>query len=271
MFKRYVFVILSFTLIFFLLLGCSVAKNEIAVEEEATEISTVNSISNSNSVTLVAKEMENVTIIKHEKIHSTLSEFTFKIYGKKSKRDYGEDSYDYSANKIEIYKTVDKKELIQEITFEETNTADAECLGFVIEDMNFDGYKDIRIQQFVPAAPNVLYYCWLWDDKSSKYIENEYLEEITSPEFDYETKTIKSFVRGSAADYAKRIYKYIDDVPALIKEIEIEVKFVDDKTVIHYSRKELENGKMQVIQEYYKPYSENILTKMLEKLEELDI
>lgn len=111
----------------------------------------------------------------------------------------------------------DIEKVFQELSFEETNTLDNQSFGFVIEDMNFDGYPDIRIQEDTPAAPNIPYYCWLWDVNSSQYVRNYDLEMITSPEFDSEKQMITSFGRASAAEHYWSIYKYIEGVPTLIK------------------------------------------------------
>ena len=104
--------------------------------------------------------------------------------------------------------------------------------------MNFDGYKDIRIQQFLPASPNVPYYYWLWDKESSKFIKNDDLEKITSPIFDSENKSIKSNVRANAGTYYDYEYKYIGNKLTLVRETE---KIADpEKNVWHITIKQLE-------------------------------
>jgi hypothetical protein len=248
--------LIYFTSFILMLSGCSTLQVEKSVSEPTSIAIQTSSAMNEN----VASEeqmtkgelVEDIVISLKDRIHITSSEFIFKVFGKKLKTEY--DYYKYSANKIQIYKVNGKEELIQEITFDATDTPEEESLGFVIEDMNFDGYKDIRIQQFLPAAPNIPYYCWLWDDKTSKFVENIYLEEITSPEFDQENKIIKSFARASAANHFERTYKYLNGIPTLIKEFEIAAEFLDDKTMIHHITRELKDGRMQVVQEYYEPY-----------------
>ena len=179
----------------------------------------------------------------NEKINPSLTEFTFSVYGKKN-----EDMY--SANKIIIKKSQDKS-IIQELDFDFTETPDNEKLGIEIEDMNFDGYKDIRIQQALPAGPNISYYYWLWDKETGKYIRNEELEEITSPEFDNANETIKSTVRDNAIAYSEMIYKYIDGSPTLIREIE---KVGDtDKKVWNITVREFSGKEMKVVKEYTEP------------------
>lgn len=178
-----------------------------------------------------------------DRIHPSMPEYTFAVYGRKE--DYG-----YSANKIVIFNA--NGDVIQQITFDKTETADGERLGFYIEDMNFDGYKDLRIQQFLPAGPNIPYYYWLWDKNTSRYVRNKELEEITSPEFDDKDKVIKSTVRDSASTYYERVYKYIDGKPTLFRETE---RVADmDKKIWHVTVRELKGSEMKVISKYNEPF-----------------
>src|SRR5215211_5221367 len=55
---------------------------------------------------------------------------------------------------------------------------------FIVEDVNFDGYNDIRLLQFLPAAPNLPYYYWLYNPAKQNFQPQKDLEEITSPTFD---------------------------------------------------------------------------------------
>lgn len=184
----------------------------------------------------------NMVVTLKNKIHPSLPEYTFKIFGRK-KGPF------YSANKILITKK--NQQFIQKLSFDETQTPDGEKLGVVIEDMNFDGYKDLRIQQLTPAGPNIPYYYWLWDKKSSKFLRNKELEQITSPEFDYKNRVIKSSVRNTASSYSEKSYKYINGVPTLNKEIDKD--FDIDKKVWHITIKELKNHKMEIVKKYDEP------------------
>ncbi|MBZ9687442.1 hypothetical protein G9F72_014015 [Clostridium estertheticum] len=178
-------------------------------------------------------------IVLKDKIHPSFPEYKFKVYGQKK------DAL-YSASKIEVYNEVEKK--VQELAFSATSTPDGNQLGIVIEDMNFDGYKDIRIQQFLPATANVPYYYWLWDKETSKFIKNNELEKITSPVFDSESKLIKSNVKGNAGTYYDYEYKYIDSKPTLIREIE---RIADlEKNLWHITIKELVEKEMRVTKKY---------------------
>ena len=114
---------------------------------------------------------------------------------------------------------------------------------FIIEDINFDGFNDIRLLQFLPAAPNLPYYYWTYDPATQKYRRQKALEEITSPEFDPEKKLIYSFWRGSCCDHGRSTYRYINGKPTLIEESE--VKEEDDKVIT--TLKKLVNGRMKLV------------------------
>ena len=89
----------------------------------------------------------------------------------------------------------------------------------VIEDMNFDGINDFRIIAMLPPGPNIPYICFLWDKKSGKFVHAEFLDDITSPEFDSKTKTVTSSSRESANKYRKDIYKYKGGKLVLVKSV----------------------------------------------------
>lgn len=180
-------------------------------------------------------------IIIKNRIHPSLPEFVFISYGFKKENFY-------STNKIEVY---NGKKIVQEITFNNTETLDTESLGIIIEDMNFDGYKDLRIQQFTPASPNIPYYYWLWDTKTAQFISNKKLAEITAPEFNQQNKTIKSYVRDGAATHYELTYKYIRGIPTLVKEKKSDAD--PEKNVLHVTISELRNGEMIVTKEYDEP------------------
>lgn len=113
-----------------------------------------------------------------------------------------------------------------------------------VEDMNFDGYDDIGIVQFVPAAPNIPYFIWLYNPLKKVFERNYDLEKITSPEFDHKNKIIVSNWRGSAASYGTDTYKYFNGKWVLVKQITESPDEYDDMYKIILTKK-LINGKMK--------------------------
>lgn len=127
---------------------------------------------------------------------------------------------------IEVY-AEDKKQL------QTINIADVNSFGddtttcpepgtgsdIIIEDMNFDGINDFRIIAMLPPGPNIPYICFLWDKKSGKFVHAEFLDDITSPEFDSKTKTVTSSSRESANKYKKDVYRYSGGKLVLVKSV----------------------------------------------------
>ena len=104
---------------------------------------------------------------------------------------------------------------------DETTTSPEPGTGsdLIIEDMDFDGINDFRIIAMLPPGPNIPYICFLWDKKSGKFVHAEFLDDITSPEFDSKTKTVTSSSRESANKYRKDVYKYSGGKLVLVKSV----------------------------------------------------
>ncbi|WP_310602021.1 leucine-rich repeat domain-containing protein [Anaerosporobacter sp.] len=134
-------------------------------------------------------------------------------------------SREYQTTKITI-KDAETEMLIQEIipseyTYFEDNPCSysGDTLGFYIEDMNFDGYADIRIMEFLPAGPNIPYVCWVWDKNTGQYVYHTELSMITSLEVDYKNELIYSFGRTSASEHFEDYYRYINGTLTLVKKV----------------------------------------------------
>ncbi|QEC57885.1 XAC2610-related protein [Flavisolibacter ginsenosidimutans] len=114
---------------------------------------------------------------------------------------------------------------------------------FIIEDMNFDGYNDIRLLQFLPAAPNLPYYCWIYKTKQKRFERQKALEEITSPDFNAKQKRIFSFWRDGCCDHGLNTYKYIGGRPVLVEQGEVKE---EGGKVITTLKKRI-NGKLKLV------------------------
>ena len=118
---------------------------------------------------------------------------------------------------------------------------------FIIEDINFDGFKDFRIVQFFPASPNIPYFYWLYDGKAQQFVRDTSLEEITSPDFNAADKVITSFWRASCCDHGLSTYKYINGKITLIEEVEI-AQDLDNAQLQITTKKKLINGEMKLLE-----------------------
>ncbi|MEZ4608086.1 MAG: lysozyme inhibitor LprI family protein [Deinococcales bacterium] len=90
--------------------------------------------------------------------------------------------------------------------------------SFVIEDMNFDGYNDLRVREFLPAGANIPYLYWLYQPAIERFIANQALSQLTSPNFDQTTGIITSAWRSSAASYGQDSYRYQEGQLLLIRQ-----------------------------------------------------
>jgi hypothetical protein len=114
---------------------------------------------------------------------------------------------------------------------------------FIVEDMNFDGYADIRLLQFLPAAPNLPYYYWTYDPTTQRFQRQKALEEITSPEFDSKKKLIYSFWRDGCCNHGLSTYKYMKGKPTLIEDSEVK----EEDGLVTTTIKKRVDGKMKLV------------------------
>lgn len=192
--------------------------------------------------TITEKDLKMVHLKKQ--ISKKLPAFDFAVQGYRTK-----DGYDYVAKSITISnkgKVIQKIKLVKDELTGYPTSFDKN-FGFTIEDMNFDGYKDIRIIQYVPAALNISYCMWVWDPKTSQFKEDNDLEEILSPEFDHSKKLIHSFTRGSATDHYEDVYQYIHGKLSLIKSIATGYVNEDDTKNPYHIEHQLIKGKWKLI------------------------
>jgi hypothetical protein len=115
---------------------------------------------------------------------------------------------------------------------------------FIIQDMNFDGFNDFRILQFLPAAPNEPYYFWMFDTTTQLFRRDTTLEDITSPNFDNVKKEVVSSWRASCCEHGSSTYKYIHGRITLVDEF----SEVQDDEKATWTHKKRIKGKMKVVE-----------------------
>lgn len=92
---------------------------------------------------------------------------------------------------------------------------DVETIGILHTDFNFDGMQDFAIMDFLPAGANVPYLYFLYDPAKQRFVTNDDLRRITSPEFRQADKEIASYWRENAAKGGTDIYVWKDGKPQL--------------------------------------------------------
>ena len=91
--------------------------------------------------------------------------------------------------------------LIQSLPFvgEELNDRNREYFA-IVEDMNFDGFPDVRIL-FSQGTVNIYYDWWLWDREVNAFIRYEEGQNFSDPVFDQASKHVSMHERASAYSY----------------------------------------------------------------------
>ena len=109
-------------------------------------------------------------------------------------------------------------EIVQQIEgFEAEIPVSGPVPGVEILDMNFDGYGDFRVIEFIAAGPNVPYLNWLFNPVTGKFEKSAELNAITSPKFAPEARLIESQSRDGANRYRTDSYEIIGAKPLLTK------------------------------------------------------
>ncbi|GEM_PF-1751314 len=143
------------------------------------------------------------------------------------------------------------KSILQSITEYGGQPLDTQTLdvdggsGFMIEDVNFDGYKDIRLMELLPAGPNVPFIYWLFDPASKKFSYHAELSELTEVRIDAATKQIHSQWRESASQYGKAVYQFINGKLTKIKESSYQHQYED---VFELTVREWTNGQWHEVE-----------------------
>lgn len=85
------------------------------------------------------------------------------------------------------------------------------CRIFVPEtdDINFDGWPDLTLAQFLPAGPNIPTSAWLYEPGTGKLEDvTAAMEDMTSPNFDAANKLVWDFQRNGCCDHFVTVAKW---------------------------------------------------------------
>lgn len=88
-----------------------------------------------------------------------------------------------------------------------------------VEDLNFDGYNDLKVLRSQGATGNTTYTVWMFDPKTSQFILNKQLSNLMNPTPNPKTETLTSFSNSSAADWGHQTYVWKNGQLMLIHEV----------------------------------------------------
>lgn len=131
-----------------------------------------------------------------------------------------------------------------------------DTMGLHVTDVNFDGYKDVIILNcFAGAHGNSWYDCWLWDIKTSTFIQSKSFTEICNPALDLVNKCIYSTGGSGASVRAYSIYKFINGVFVVSNDLEFEWKYDGNGSSLGLYVKEetLVDGKLKTVNDTILP------------------
>lgn len=118
---------------------------------------------------------------------------------------------------------------------------------FQAEDINFDGYKDIKLLIMWGATGNLIYDSYIFDPNTGKFVFSKSISDLLDPVPNPDRKELEVYSRGGMAGkvYSKRKYKLQGQQPILIWE-ETQDWNIEKNTFVKIV-KELKDGKMVLI------------------------
>lgn len=119
-----------------------------------------------------------------------------------------------TASYFRVYDAT-SSQLIQQVDFDQDVDADFASSCLVVEDMNFDGYVDIRFPEQA-AAGIPLYDCYLYDPASGRYTMNKDLSGVSGIGVDTANKHITGYEHLGADESYETVYEWQNGVLTLI-------------------------------------------------------
>jgi hypothetical protein len=142
-------------------------------------------------------------LVQRAPIHSSLPEFTFVLRGATD-----DDVSPAHVTRIEVLRGTESAPLQIITGFDAEAPAADDPTPLDVIDMNFDGYNDIRLVEFLGPGPNVPYLNWLYNAQSGRFDSAAALDELTSPQYDAATREIRSEWRDGPARYGVDVYVF---------------------------------------------------------------
>jgi hypothetical protein len=99
----------------------------------------------------------------------------------------------------------------------ETSTPLNDPNGLIVGDMNYDGYDDFRVMEFLPAGPNVPYLYYLYVPATRQFVYSEAYAKITSPEFIGNSQIRSQWRRSAENKWGIDTYTVTNSIPTLIQ------------------------------------------------------
>ena len=108
----------------------------------------------------------------------------------------------------------------------------------VFEDMNFDGFMDLRLMKHPTAGPNTYWLFWLYSTEERTLLQSLHYNDanLVSPVFDPETRRILSSHRDGMGMYGTETYEVVEDIPVMLEKKVITFTDSTSSLVVIYKR-----------------------------------
>lgn len=208
-------------------------------ESAASSLSSANSSeSNGSGEDSPAQEPQPV-FTKQASISNDFPELELKLFADR------DESGRYHATRLKIYHASISDLPMQEINLDGCESSTPDFL-LTVEDLNFDGVKDIRLVSSA-GAQNTYCNCYVWDIGSASFQKDEVLSALPSLRVDSAARTLRFYEHGSAADYREGALKYLDGELTMIYEKN--QVFDASANLFTITTKEFEGGSLKVTEE----------------------
>ncbi|MGB1251218.1 MAG: XAC2610-related protein [Candidatus Promineifilaceae bacterium] len=116
-------------------------------------------------------------------------------------------------------------------------------MGLRLVDVNFDGFDDLLLQEFLPASPSIPYLYYLYNPALGQFLLDDAYRHIPAPLVNATTQTLTAYERFGAAGGKITTYRIVNNKPVAIRE-ETDL-YLTDRYV--YTVNDPEQGNMLLI------------------------
>lgn len=180
------------------------------------------------------KQDDLITVTQTGKLREDMPEFTFQLTAYYDLQMKG-----YALQTVDVYQDDTRLQTISipELTAGGQTCIDAslkDTLGFELEDVNFDGYQDIRLFDTLNGNYRTEWVYLVWNAEEQKFENDTRLNQISLAVFDQEEHLIYGMERGGAAYHYYSTYQYIDGEIVKIRYYEEEGFVLSDEQIKQY-------------------------------------
>lgn len=132
---------------------------------------------------------------------------------------------------IQVLSPEGKEQVLQD--FESLLPANSEADALIVEDVNFDGYADIRVMEYLPGgSANIPFFYWLYQPATAQFLPAPAFAGVLSPEVDSDNRRLVSRQKLSANEYVTEFYSPEGEEPNLFRK-EVRTYAPDGSSKLH--------------------------------------